>query len=133
MRIAFLDKIESIKPFSEPEAWLIYKIAALSEAVGWTFLIAAVLDNKYHLPGQHFVIAIAGQIHGTFFLVYFGILLATYTSLLWSRQKFIVAALAGVPPYGSLVFEQWASYSRKYRHTTEYFCSIIIAAVKNSR
>jgi integral membrane protein len=131
VRIAFLDKIESVRPFSEPEAWLIYKIAAFSEAIGWTFLIAAVLINKYHLPGQHFVVAIGGQIHGTFFLLYFGVLVATYTSLRWSRQKFIVAALAGVPPYGSLIFEQWAAYNRKYKQTSAYLCSIILSIVKS--
>jgi integral membrane protein len=113
VRLFFLERLESIKPFSEPEAWFIYKLAAFAEAIGWTLLIIAVVIRKYNLIGHSFVVVIAGRIHGTFFIAYFVILLVTYTSLNWSRQKFINAAIAGVPPYGSLVFEKWAAKKRE--------------------
>jgi integral membrane protein len=113
MKIAVLDKIESYKPFTEREAWGLFRIAALSEAAGWTILIAGILIDHFKLPLHNYAVPIAGQIHGMIFLAYFAILLATYTSLGWPRLKFVVAAAAGVPPYGTLVFELWAAHHRR--------------------
>ncbi len=103
---AKLKQVESKRPFSEREAWNVFRLAALAEAFGWTVLIAAVIINRYHLPGQNIAIPIAGQVHGTIFIAYFCVLIAAYSSLRWSRRTAIIAAAAGVPPYGTLVFEQ---------------------------
>lgn len=132
MTLAFLSKLEAIQPFNEPQAWGLYKIAALSEAVGWTILITGILIRHYRLAGYRYAVPIAGQIHGTIFLVYFGVLLATYSSLRWSRTKFIAAALAGVPPYGTLVFEQWAVRQRQTKLLEAYFWSIALVVLTHS-
>jgi integral membrane protein len=124
--LSVLSKIEAIKPFTEREAWGLFRLAALAEAVGWTFLIAAVLIRHYKILGYKIVIPIAGQIHGTFFIIYFGILFITYTSLGWSRKKFLVAILAGIPPYGTLVFEQWNSIARRTRLGRAYLSNVIL-------
>ncbi|HEY8999605.1 MAG TPA: DUF3817 domain-containing protein [Candidatus Saccharimonadales bacterium] len=108
-----LTRLEAKKPFTEREAWNVFRLAAIAEAFGWTLLITAVVINRYHLPGQSIAIPIAGQIHGTIFLAYFGVLIATYSSLRWHRRTAIIAALAGVPPYGTLVFEQFVAHARK--------------------
>lgn len=109
---SLINKVEAIKPFSENEAWVLFKIVALSEAVGWALLISALLIHKNKLPGQSIAIPIAGQIHGIFFIAYFVILIATYSSLEWSRSKFIVAVISGVPPFGTLIFEQFVAHRR---------------------
>lgn len=125
---SLLDRLESIRPFTEKEAWGLFRLAALSEALGWTVLIAGILVNHYRWPGADMAIPIAGQVHGTFFLIYFGVLIATYTSLRWSRRRFFVALLAGIPPYGTLLFEQWATRSRRHKLCRIYFRSVLLFA-----
>jgi integral membrane protein len=129
--ISLLSKLESIKPFTENEAWNLFRIIALSEAVGWTILIAGILINKFGLPGRNIAIPIAGQIHGTIFLMYFGILIAVYSSIGWSRKKFIAAILSGIPPYGTLIFEQWAAWKRSNNTCIVHFSSIIFTVLSN--
>lgn len=113
MVLSLLRKLEATKPFTEQEAWSLFRLAALSEAFGWTLLISGILVEHFKLPLHRYAVPIAGQIHGLIFLAYFGILLATYTSLGWPRLKFVFAAAAGVPPYGTLVFELWAAHQRR--------------------
>jgi integral membrane protein len=129
MAWSFLSKLESNKPFTEREAWGLFRIIALSEAGGWTILITGILIHRYKLPGHTFAIPLAGQIHGTIFLLYFGILVAVYSSLGWSRKKFILAVIAGVPPYGTLLFEQWAAQKRQAESSRRHFYSIAIIAL----
>jgi integral membrane protein len=126
-----LSKLESTKPFTETEAWTLYKIVALSEAVGWTLLIVGILIRHFGLPGHDIAVPIAGQIHGTIFLIYFGVLVTIYSSLRWSRKKFLAAIVAGIPPYGSLAFEQWAARSRNARHRRVMFRSFLLSALIN--
>jgi len=110
---AILEKLEGAQPFTDQEAWNIFKIAAISEAVGWTILIFGILFKHFVTPFNNIPVLIAGKIHGTIFLIYLVAVIITYSSLHWSRKRTIVAALASVPPYGSLAFEQWAAYKRR--------------------
>ncbi|MBC7546613.1 DUF3817 domain-containing protein [Candidatus Saccharibacteria bacterium] len=103
---SLLQRLESLKPFTEREAWNLYRAAALAEAFGWTVLIIGIVWRGTNLPGHKIAVPIAGNIHGSIFLIYFAVLIATYSSLGWSRLKLIIAAMVGVPPYGTLVFEQ---------------------------
>lgn len=112
MNLSFLDKLEAVRPFTEPDAWIAFKVAALSETFGWTLLISGLLIRHYQWWGHEWAVAVAGQIHGILFLAYFGVLIAMYTSLRWSRRKFLVGIMVGVPPYGTLLFEQWAAHIR---------------------
>lgn len=131
--MSILSKIESIKPFSEPEAWALFRICALAEALGWTLLICGIAINHFRLPGQHLAIPIAGQLHGTIFLTYFAILAAVYSSTGWSRKKFLLAIAAGIPPYGTLVFERWASFVRSQSISRRYVCSIVLIRLQQVR
>lgn len=115
-----------MRPFSEPDAWLAFKVAALGETFGWTLLISALLIRHYQWWGHEWAVAVAGQIHGILFLAYFGVLLAMYTSLRWSRRKFLVGLLVGVPPYGTFVFEQWAASQRsRYQRKVFLYCTFL--------
>jgi integral membrane protein len=125
----FLSRLEAIKPFRESEAWGLFRIAALAEAFGWTLLISGLLIHRYHLPGSRIAIPIAGQIHGTIFLGYFGALAAVYSSLGWPRKKFLLAVLAGVPPYGSLIFEQWAARTRHAEYQQIFLRNLLLAVI----
>jgi integral membrane protein len=99
--------------FSEREAWNIFRLAAISEAIGWTLLITGILLKQYAFHGNNAPVDIAGQIHGTIFLAYLGAVIAVFGSLRWSKRKLLIAALASIPPYGTLVFEQWAAHKRR--------------------
>lgn len=101
------------RPFTEGEAWGMFRLAALGEAVGWTLLIIGILLGKYVLPGNPVPVAIAGRIHGTLFLVYIAAVVVMSPSLGWSLRRTIIAGIASVPPYGSLMLEQWAARERR--------------------
>jgi integral membrane protein len=107
-----LAKFESAKPFTDAEAWSLFRLAAIGEACGWTMLIAGITLKQYVLHGNNVPVLIAGQIHGTLFIIYIVAALALYPSLGWSRGKAILAGLASIPPYGSIIFEQWAAHRR---------------------
>lgn len=107
MKLVLLDKIEAVRPFTQHEAWGLFRLAAFGEAIGWSLLTTGVLASRYKLAGFMYMLPIAGQIHGLLFLFYFGILLATSSSLRWPRRWTVVAAAVGVIPFGTLIFEQW--------------------------
>ncbi len=120
----WVTNLENSRPFEENEAWWLYRAVALGEAIGWTLLITGIAIRHYKLPGHAYAVPIAGQLHGMLFLAYFGILLAVSTSLRWSRRQLLVALMAGVPPYGSILFEQWAARKRKTDQSRLHFYSI---------
>jgi len=128
-----LRRYESARPFTEAEAWLLYRIAAFAEACGWTLLIAGILIERYLTPGNDTAVLIAGNIHGTIFLCYFVAPIILYPSLGWSRLRALTALVSGVPPYGSLLFEQWAAHKRHaagfktYRHFLLYNSLLLMA------
>lgn len=105
----------AFRPFNEPEAWALFKIAAIAEAVGWTLLIVGIFSRDVLLLG-HAPVAVAGRIHGMLFVAYIVAVLALSPSLGWSIFRTLVAGLCSVPPYGSLVYEQISAFFRKRSH-----------------
>lgn len=118
MSRSFIKRFEHNTLFTEPEAWLLFQIGAIAEACGWTLLIAGIIISHY--SGSNFAVMFAGQTHGIFFLCYAVGAAGLYPSLGWSRKKACIAILASVPPYGSLIFEQWASHIRSHRQFEAY-------------
>jgi integral membrane protein len=112
----WLEKYEQFRPFTEAEAWGIFRLAAIAEAVGWTLLISGILIGKYLTPHSGVAVQIAGHTHGIFFLIYITAVIVLYPSQGWSRRRTIVAGMASVPPFGSLMFEQWAAHKRNRSH-----------------
>lgn len=107
--LSLLDKFEDSRPFTRDEAWLLFRLAAFAEAFGWTLLITGIALKKYAMHGNQAPVIIAGQFHGTLFIIYLAVSVVLYPSLRWRRWQAVLAVAASVPPYGSLVFEQWAS------------------------
>lgn len=124
--IKWLRAFENARPFTENEAWLLFRIAAYGEAVGWTLLIAGILIKHYLTPGNDTAVLIAGNIHGMIFFAYLVAALGLYPSLGWSRLRALISLAASVPPYGTLLVELWAAQTRKnagfknYRHFLLY-------------
>lgn len=100
---------------------MLFKLAAIGEAVGWTLLIGGILCERYITPGNDIAVQLAGHTHGILFLVYIIAVLVLSPSLGWSWPRTIIAGCASVPPYGSLLFELWAAHDRQvvaYRHSS---------------
>lgn len=111
--LTLIEKLESTRPFSDKEAWTLFRLAAISEAVGWSLLITGILIKRAIPSHSDVPVLLVGQIHGTIFLLYIVAVLALYPSLRWSRKRTILAGLASIPPYGSLLLEQWVAFKRR--------------------
>lgn len=109
----WLAKFQALRVFTPSEAFRLFILAALAEAIGWAMLLVGMVIHYYGLPGQAISIPIAGQIHGTFFIAYFIVLIAIYPSIQWKRISFLSAIMAGILPFGTLFFELWASRNQK--------------------
>lgn len=129
-----LRRFEVTKPFTEAEAWLLFRIAAIAEACGWTLLITGIIISRYLTPHNNTALILAGRTHGMLFLLYLVAAFGLYPSLGWSRWRAIVALAFSVPPYGTLVFERWASAKRhnagfkSYQHYLLYNVLAVVSA-----
>src|SRR5215467_8859093 len=100
-----LRAFERNQVFREDEGWLLFRAAAIGEACGWSLLIIGIVCQRFILHGNPIPVQIAGQIHGMLFLAYAAAAIGLYPTLRWSRRRAVVALIASVPPYGSLLFE----------------------------
>jgi len=127
--LRWLHQFENLKPFTPDEAWLLFRLAAIAEAGGWTLLIAGILCKRFITPGNDLPVLLAGQVHGIIFVTYLVAAAGLYPSMSWRRPQALVAVLAGVPPYGSLLFEQWAARRRTRSELRRYGCFLLYTAV----
>lgn len=115
-----LHTFERNQVFTEDEGWLLFRIAAFGEAIGWTLLIAGIACQRFLIPGDTIPVQIAGQFHGVLFLAYALSAAGLYPTLRWSRKRAIIALLASIPPFGSLLFERWAYATRRHAQFQTY-------------
>jgi len=106
-------RYQAFTPFSDAEAWLLFKLAAFAEATGWTLLITGIVLHDYLWVGNQYSIPIAGRIHGTLFLLYIAAVLVLAPSLRWRFWQTLLAGACSVPPYGSLLYELFTASQRK--------------------
>ena len=99
--------------FTDKEAWGLFRLAAFAETFGWTCLIFAIVASRFEWPFYDTYIALAGSIHGIFFIFYLFIVVFTHRSLKWSVWRFAFAMAISNVPYGALVFELWVARRRK--------------------
>lgn len=130
---ALFQKFEHNRAFTEADSWMLFRLAAIAEACGWTMLVAGILCERYILPGNSIPVTIAGKIHGMLFLLYMLASVGLYPTLRWSRKRAFVALLASVPPYGSLVFEQWAHHVRRHEQFRNYRYCVALAVLNSDR
>ena len=99
--------------FTDKEAWGIFRFFAILEAVGWTLLILSIVYRRLGLPEADSVVSFAGHLHGLGFVLYFLVAVLTARSMGWGIRMIAIAVIAGMPPYGSIVFEQVMARYRK--------------------
>jgi integral membrane protein len=128
MRERYAQKIENARVFTDTEAWNLFRLAAFGEAFGWTLLISSLVFKHYVTPGNNIPIDIAGQIHGTLFLIYIAAVVVLHLSLRWSPRRTLIAGLVSVPPYGTLIFEQWAA-RRRHSEVFKTYRQLVVRAI----
>jgi integral membrane protein len=128
----YTKRVESAQFFTDAEAWNLFRLAAFGEAFGWTLLISSLIFKHYITPGNNIPIDIAGQIHGTIFLIYIAAVVVLYPSLRWPPKRTLIAGLVSVPPYGTLVFEQWAAHKRRSEALKSYRQIIVRGLIVDS-
>jgi integral membrane protein len=103
--------------FTDKEAWFLFRSAAFLETFGWTVLIIGIIFSYNKWAGHDAVLAIAGSIHGIFYIAYLFIVIFGHRSMKWSVWRFVFAELISVVPYGALVFEIWVAHRRRIGKT----------------
>ena len=113
---------------SEREAWKLFQIAAISEAFSWLLLLAGMLIKYVIRPGDDTWVAVGGSIHGIVFIAYAVAVLGLRTILGLTFLQTIVAAIASVVPFGTLVYERWLA-AKRYRHSLGSYRQVVVRAV----
>jgi integral membrane protein len=85
-----------------------FRIVAVAEALSWLGLLIGMLF-KYVISDTEVGVKVFGPIHGAIFVTYVLTCLVVRGPLRWSGSTLLLALAASIPPFGSLVFEQWAS------------------------
>lgn len=119
--------------FRDEEAWVLFKAAAILETIGWCGLIFAIVMVEIKAPYGHNYVAVLGGIHGTFFLMYIGIVLFGHRSMNWSVWRFIWAEALSNIPFGALGFELWVAHQRKREHLTNQYVTSFYFHYANTR
>jgi integral membrane protein len=99
--------------FTDKEAWDVFRFFAFAEGIGWSLLIGALVYRALGGPEAPSVIAFCGSTHGMIMACYYVIVLVTARSMEWGPRRILVALVAGIPPYGTVVFEQFMARVRK--------------------
>jgi len=82
----------------------LFRAVAIAEAVSWAGLLVGMYF-KYIASSTEIGVKIFGPIHGVIVLAYLVAVFAARRSFRWDLRTFLLAALASVPPFGTLIFE----------------------------
>ncbi|SHG03592.1 DUF3817 domain-containing protein [Streptoalloteichus hindustanus] len=85
-----------------------FRAIAFAEAVSWAALLIGMLF-KYVVASNPIGVKIFGPVHGLLFVVYVIVVLLVREPLRWNGKTTVWALIASVPPFGTVVFERWAS------------------------
>ena len=85
-----------------------FRIIAVAEAISWTGLIIGMIF-KYSLTHNPIGVHIFGSVHGVLFLAYVGLAVRLWRHRPWPTRVGVWALVGGILPFGSIVFERWAT------------------------
>ena len=84
-----------------------FRVVALAEALSWLGLLTGMFF-KYVVDSGERGVQVFGPIHGTVFLAYLVVTLLTARTQRWPIPVVLVALAASVPPFCTVVYEEWA-------------------------
>lgn len=93
-----------------------FRLIALAEAVSWAGLLIGMFF-KYVVVNDDLGVKIFGPIHGAVFVVYLLATLLVRAPMRWGMGTLLLALIASVPPFGSVVFERWATQTGRLSDT----------------
>ena len=85
----------------------LFRAVAVAEAITWVGLLAGMYV-KYVPETSEVGVKVFGPIHGAVFVLYVVITLVTARRLRWSPGTTLLALVASIPPFATVVFEIWA-------------------------
>jgi integral membrane protein len=91
-----------------------FRYIAVAEAVSWAGLLVGMLF-KYVIVENPIGVKVFGPIHGALFVLYLVLAVLAARALRWGVGTVAMALLAGVPPFGTIVFERWATRTGRMR------------------
>lgn len=83
-----------------------FRLIALIEAITWLLLIIGMILKR--TADIESATMVPGMLHGIAFMIYLGITMWTASELGWGRKVTVLALLASIPPFFTLIFEWWA-------------------------
>jgi integral membrane protein len=84
-----------------------FRVVAFAEAASWLGLLVGMFF-KYVVDAGAGGVHVFGPVHGTTFLTYLVVTLVTWRAQRWSLPVALLALAASVPPFCTVVFEEWA-------------------------
>ena len=85
----------------------IFRAVAVAEAFSWTALLVG-MSVKWIAKTSEVGVQVFGPIHGTVFIIYCVVTLATASVFQWRPKITLLALAAAVPPFATWFFERWA-------------------------
>ncbi len=88
-----------------------FRFVALFEALTWLGLLIGMVFKYLPAAGNDIGVQMFGPLHGAAFLLYLPVCAWTIRRLRWGFFVGTLAILAGFPPFGTYLFELWATRS----------------------
>jgi len=85
----------------------VFRMIAIAEAVSWAGLLVGMYF-KWIAQSSEAGVKMFGPIHGTIVIGYLLTVMLVRSSFRWDARTTLLAVVASVPPFGTLVFEIWA-------------------------
>jgi integral membrane protein len=86
-----------------------FRVIAVAEACSWAALLVAMCFKYIPADGNKTGVMVCGWIHGLVFTAFVVLSIATGLALRWKPWITLLALVSSVPPFCSVVFEQWAA------------------------
>lgn len=85
----------------------VFQVVAFAEAFTWAGLLVGMYF-KHIAETSEVGVQIFGPLHGAMFLIYLLVAFTTKSVFGWSGKVLLLALVAAVPPFMTVVFERWA-------------------------
>lgn len=85
-----------------------FRFVAILEAFTWAGLLIGMFFKYVPENGNEIGVKIFGPIHGVVFIAFVIIAIVTARALSWTPLTTVLALASSFPPFGTIVFEQWA-------------------------
>jgi integral membrane protein len=94
-------------PARKAGAGAAFRVVAFAEALSWLGLLTGMFF-KYVVDAGDQGVHVFGPVHGTVFLTYVVVSLVTWRAQRWPLPVALLALAASVPPFCTVLFEEWA-------------------------